>query len=282
MHIVVTGGAGYIGLNLIKYLDQKGHKVTVVSRRKNLNNTSSTSNITHIQLDILNDNDHNIYQLLGEPDILIHLAWEFGFIHNEITHINNATKHIKFIENMLKGGLKHISINGTMHEIGHFVGEVTEYTPTNPQNFYGIAKNFLRKSTEILCKQYSATYQWLRIFYIYGDDINNNSIFTKLIQADKENKKSFDLNSGELLYDFIHINELVKQITSTVEQNSINGIINCCNGEPLSLKTMVNKFIKENNLSIKLNYNKYPIRPYDSRAIWGSNKKISLILNNNE
>ena len=252
MNIVVTGGTGYIGRNLVKYLAQKGYKITVLSRGTNCNKPSPNANVTNLQLDILN-NDADIYEKLGKPDILIHLAWEYGFIHDKFSHIYNVTKHIKFIENMLKGGLQHVAINGTVHEIGYFVGEVSEHTPANPQNLYGMAKNFLRQSTEILCNKYSATCQWLRVFYIYGDDINNNSIFTKLLQAQKENKKSFDLNSGELLYDFIHINELIKQIATVVEQNSINGIINCCSGEPLSLKSMVNKFVKENNLSIRLN-----------------------------
>lgn len=276
MHIVITGGNGYIGRNLLKYLSTTNHHITSVSRSAFESYGQNSSNLKHIELDILSENCE-IYDKLGKPDILIHLAWESGFSHNESSHFNNIVKHINFIENMLKGGLKQLVVSGTMHEIGYFVGEVDETTPTNPQNLYGIAKNFLRQTTEILCKNYSATYQWLRIFYIYGDDINNNSIFTKILRADQDRKKSFDLNSGELLYDFIRIENLVNQMRFVIEQNTVNGIINCCTGNPISLKTMVNNFLIENNLSIKIEYDKFPIRPYDSRAIWGSNKKINLI-----
>ncbi len=278
MHIVITGGNGYIGRNLAKFLARTDNKITVISRNADLKTDKSLlENINYVQFDIFSNNDKNIYETLERPDVLVHLAWESGFIHNDSSHYNNIFNHINFIENMLKGGLKHLASAGTMHEIGYFVGEVDENTPTNPQNLYGIAKNFLRQTTEILCKKYSVTYQWLRFFYIYGDDINNNSIFTKILEACQENKKSFDLNSGELLHDFIHIDSLVSQINSVINQNKINGIINCCTGNPVSLKTMVNNFVKDNKLPIAIEYDKFPIRLYDSRAIWGSNKKINSI-----
>ena len=278
MHIAVTGGTGYIGHSLVEFLANLGHKITVISRSdKKQNKRSLSGDISYLKLDIFSYDNIDMYDKLGRPDILIHLAWESGFSHNEPSHVNNVIKHLNFIETMLKGGLKHLAVTGTMHEIGYFVGEVDENTPTNPQHLYGIAKNFLRQTTEILCKKYSAIYQWIRVFYIHGGDINNNSIFSKILRASQANNNSFELNSGELLYDFIHINELVKQISSVVEQDVINGIINCCSGEPVSLKTMVNNFIRDNNLSIKIEYDKFPIRSYDSRAIWGSNKKINLI-----
>lgn len=279
MHIVITGGNGYIGRNLAKFLVNTEHKITLISRNNALKTDKLLlKNVKYLYFDIFSNNS-NMYEMLEKPDVLVHLAWESGFMHNESSHYNNVIKHINFIENMLKGGLRNLAIAGTMHEIGYFVGEVDENTPANPQNLYGIAKNFLRQTTEILCKNYSATYQWFRFFYIYGDDIHNNSIFTKILRAYQENKKSFDLNSGELLYDFIHIDTLASQISSVISQTKVNGIINCCTGNPVSLKTMVNNFIKDNNLSITVEYNKFPIRPYDSRAIWGSNKKINLICN---
>ena len=41
----------------------------------------------------------------------------------------------------------------------------------------------------------------------------------------------------------------------------------------------VEKFIKDEGYKIKLEYGAFPDRPYDSKAVWGSNKKIMEILN---
>ena len=58
----------------------------------------------------------------------------------------------------------------------------------------------------------------------------------------------------------------------------VNGIINICSGKPVSLRERVEQFVKENNLSIKLQYGAFPDRPYDSPIIYGDDKKIKRIL----
>ena len=62
-------------------------------------------------------------------------------------------------------------------------------------------------------------------------------------------------------------------------QKKVCGIINCCSGTPISLGERVEKFIADNNLKIKLDYGKFPDRPYDSPGVWGDNKKIQMIMN---
>ena len=41
---------------------------------------------------------------------------------------------------------------------------------------------------------------------------------------------------------------------------------------------ILERFIRENNYRIKLKYGAFPDRPYDSKAVWGDNKKIISIL----
>lgn len=65
-------------------------------------------------------------------------------------------------------------------------------------------------------------------------------------------------------------------------QTKVKGIINCCSGKPTALKDMIENFIKENNLDIKLAYGEYPDRAYDSPVIYGDNTKILEILKENK
>ena len=80
--------------------------------------------------------------------------------------------------------------------------------------------------------------------------------------------------------DFITVDELAHLISSVVMQNEINGIINVCKGEPISLAERVEQFIKEHNLDIKLEYGAFPERPYDSPCEYGDITKIQKIINN--
>ena len=47
---------------------------------------------------------------------------------------------------------------------------------------------------------------------------------------------------------------------------------------PERLADRVERFIRDNGYSIKLDYGKFPDRPYDSKAVWGDNTKIQKIM----
>ena len=79
-------------------------------------------------------------------------------------------------------------------------------------------------------------------------------------------------------FDFIDYNAFCEQVAAVVTQHEVNGIINICSGRPEKLADRVERFIKENNYDIKLEYGKFPDRPYDSKAVWGNNEKIERIM----
>jgi nucleoside-diphosphate-sugar epimerase len=273
MNFLVTGTAGYVGKHIVSSLLQQGHQVTAVYR----NPPKIKIKTKNILYDVLASSG-DAFERLGRPDVCIHAAWENGFDHGNESHIKNVEGHISFMRNMLEGGLKHLVGIGTAHEIGFHVGVVSETTPTNPLNPYGIAKNYLQRVQKLLCERHGATEQWLRCYYITGDDARNNSIFRRILDASAKGQKTFPLNSGELLYDFIDVGELGRLIALVSSQSKITGIINCCSGEPVSLKTKVLKFIAENKLEIEPKWGEFPNRPYDSRAVWGETEKLELAL----
>lgn len=275
MKVLVTGANGYIGRHVVSCLLDSGHEVTACDLR--ITDVDNRANI--IEENLFGDVT-NIFERLGNPDVCIHLAWRDGFVHNSPNHIGDLSSHYKFLTAMIDGGLKHLAIMGTMHEVGYWEGAIDENTPCNPLSMYGIAKNALRQAMILYCKEKDCKLYWLRAYYILGDDSRNHSIFAKLLQADKEGKALFPFTTGKTKYDFISVEELAKQIAIASTQEEIIGIINCCSGNPVSLADRVEQYICENNLKIKLDYGKFPDRPYDSPIIYGDATKIQSILNN--
>ena len=51
--------------------------------------------------------------------------------------------------------------------------------------------------------------------------------------------------------------------------DQLNGIINCCSGIPISIRNLVENYLKENNKHIKLNLGYYPYPDYEPMAFWG-------------
>lgn len=274
MKILVTGANGYIGRFVVKNLLDMGHEVIASDiRYDGVDERAVKSDVA------LFSGDKDIFEQFGRPDVCVHLAWRNGFVHNDFSHIEDFPKHYEFIANMVEGGLKQAVVMGSMHEVGYYEGAITEDTPCNPRSLYAVAKNSLRQLLMLLTETKDFTLQWVRGYYILGDDLKNNSIFSKIVMAANEGKKEFPFTTGKNKYDFISVHELALQIASVATQTEVTGIINCCSGEPVALADKVESFIKENGFDIKLKYGAFPDRAYDSPAVWGDATKIRKIMN---
>lgn len=271
--VVVTGAGGYIGRNAVRGLLDRGARVIAVD----LHTEGVDPRAETLQLDLFKD-DPEVFQRLGRPDACLHMAWRNGFVHNAPSQMEDLSAHVRFIRQMMEGGLKQLAVMGTMHEIGYHEGAVQEDTPCNPSSLYGIAKDALRRATFLLGKANGTLVQWLRAYYIYGDDLKNNSIFCKLLKAAQEDQTTFPFTSGKNKYDFITVDQLGQQLAACVMQTRVDGIINCCTGHPVSLAEQVEGFIRERGLNIKLDYGAFPDRAYDSPAIWGDAALIRQIM----
>ena len=272
MKILVTGANGYLGQGIVKRLLDDGF--SVVATDLSLQNVDKRAAL--ISADLFEPDDP--YGFFGRPDVLLHLAWRNGFVHDADTHIGDLPNHCVFIKKMIEGGVKKVSVMGTMHEVGFYEGSINENTPCNPQSMYGIAKNALRNVTFLLGKNANIPVQWLRGYYMVGNTSFGNSIFSKIALAEKEGKKLFPFTSGLNQWDFIDYDDFCLRTAAAVEQDDINGIINICSGRPQKLSDRVEKYIKDNGFKIKLDYGKFPDRPYDSKAVWGDSRKIEEIL----
>lgn len=273
--ILVTGANGYIGRHVITALKRLGAHVIALDLVMN----GETNADVEIGCDIL-DTNLALEDLLEEsPDACLHLAWRNGFNHKALSHIEDLSAHFKFLTSLAQAGVSQIAVMGSMHEVGYWEGAIDETTPCSPQSQYGVAKNALRQSLELEFSNTPIIFQWIRGYYIYGDDDKSQSIFGKILRASKEGKKTFPFTSGKNKYDFLPIGELATQIASVLMQDEISGIINCCSGNPVSLAEMVEDFIKDRNLKIELEYGAFPDRPYDSPGVWGDNSKIKSIMN---
>ena len=276
MKILVTGANGYLGQGIVKHIIDHGHQVIATDFRDcNIDNRATTMRCNLFEIE-------DPYNYFEQPDVLLHLAWRDGFVHYSDAHIDDLPKHYAFIKKFANSNVKTIAAMGSMHEIGFYEGSIKEETPCNPITPYGISKNALRELTSILCKQKKKNFMWLRGYYIVGNSQYGSSIFSKITAAESEGKEGFPFTMGQNQFDFIDYDVFCEQVAKSVGQDKIVGIINICSGHPEKLADRVERFIKENEYKIRLNYGAFPDRPYDSKAVWGDAEKINLIMNSVE
>ena len=270
MKILVTGANGYLGSGIVKELLDKGCNVIATD----IDDCRIDERADRICCDLFSVD--NPYDFFLKPDMVLHLAWRNGFVHNSESHIYDLPNHYRFLSSMIDGGIKRIAIMGSMHEIGFYEGPIKENTPTKPQTYYGIAKNSLRQLMELKCQNGNVSLQWLRGFYI-GNSPYGASIFSKITKAAQEGKTTFPFTSGMNQYDFLDYSIFCQYVADAVIQDKVTGIINICSGFPERLKDRVERFINDNNYHIKLLYGTFSDRAYDSKAIWGDDSKIKEI-----
>lgn len=232
--ILVTGAGGYIGRHVVKKLLDDGQQVIAADfNKKGIDERAIFTD------EPIFDGAEDLYDRLGRPDVLIHMAWRDGFIHNSNAHMADLSHHVEFLRRMIDAGLPAVTVMGSMHEVGYWEGAIDENTPCSPMSQYGVAKNALRQWLMLYTQQKTTLPHWLRAYYIYGDDTHGSSIFAKLVQAEMDGKVTFPFTSGKNKYDFIHVDELAAQIAAASLQTEINGIINVCTGRPISLSEQV-------------------------------------------
>ena len=221
MKILISGATGFIGSNLIDGLLVDGrHEIIATSRNQKKAKTFNWfERVEYIPYDLDDDSDNNLYEMFFKPDTVIHLAWDGLPNYNALIHIEkNLFNNYRFIKNLIKNGLKDITIAGTCFEYGIQNGCLSENIKTNPSNSYAISKDALHKFIIQLKKEYYFDYRWVRLFYMYGGGQSEYSLISLLDKAIKNGDKEFNMSGGEQLRDFLHINDVVQNLILIIMQ----------------------------------------------------------------
>jgi dTDP-6-deoxy-L-talose 4-dehydrogenase (NAD+) len=263
--VLVTGAGGYVGRHVVTALADRGIPVIATVRPHSRSDVDPRAQV--LAVDVLADDlDLGVFGA-ALPGTVIHLAWQDGFTHNAPSHLLNLSAHYRFLDRLVGSGVGRVAVLGTMHEVGYWEGAIDAQTPTNPLSLYGIAKDALRRAA-FLSWADRTELQWLRCYYILGDDHHNRSVFTRILEAAERGDATFPFTTGANRYDFIDVAELGRQIAVVATAPGITGIVNCATGEPRSLREQAETFIAERGLDIRLELGAFPDRPYDSPGTW--------------
>ena len=89
------------------------------------------------------------------------------------------------------------------------------------------------------------------------------------------------MSSGEQLRDYLSVEKMSEYIAAIALQDKIFGEINCCSGQPVSVRKLVEDYIKKTNTKIKLNLGFYSLPAYEPLAFWGDDSKLKEIISKN-
>ena len=277
MKVAVTGATGFIGRHVLAEL--ACHPVEVIAATRDAAKLADTAKNVHVvELDLANPRPDD-YQRLHRPDVLIHLAWEGLPNYKSLHHFETELpRQYLFLKGLIKAGLPALLVTGTCLEYGMQSGALAEELTPLPSNPYGYAKDALRRQLEFLRGKHPFALTWARLFYMYGEGQSKSALLPQLKEAIERGESSFNMSGGEQLRDYLPVDEVAAFLVTLALRQTDAGVVNICSGKPISLRNLVEVWLKDNGWTINLNLGHYPYPDYEPMVFWGDNEKLKKIL----
>ncbi|MDZ4664471.1 MAG: NAD(P)-dependent oxidoreductase [Bacteroidota bacterium] len=282
MKVLVTGANGFIGNYVVQQLLKRG--VTVIATSNDLARAKEKEwfdKVQFVEYDMYDTNSGDLFKKFNCPDKMIHLGWGHLANFKSEDHIAKELPAQKiFLENLITNGLKDLTVIGTCLEYGMREGCLREDMLSEPTLAYPIAKNKLRIELEALKNKTFFSFKWVRLFYMHGKGQSEKSIIPLLQKALAANEQVFNMSKGDQMRDYLPVTTISENIVIFAMQQKVGGIINCSSNKPISIKELVENYLKEHNKHINLNLGFYPYPDYEPFKFWGDNtKQLNLIKN---
>lgn len=268
MKILVTGGGGFIGSNLVPSLLKEGHQVIVISKsQKEL--IFSDTKLTFVTGQF--EDPEILDQYLPGVDWVIHLAYSTvpeNSMKDPVFDIqSNLVSALILIQKMSEHKVKRLAFvsSGGVVYGNDFSFPISEEAFLKPVSSYGISKMMIEKNIRLLAEKYTIEFCIFRIANAYGNGQHNRknqgviNIWLKNIQS----RLPISLiGNGEIIRDYIHINDIVNAFHLMLDKN-VTGVFNLGTSKAISLKDLINKMeiVTGNNaIIVKLEDRKYDVQ----------------------
>lgn len=278
MKVAVTGATGFVGRHVVRELATRHGVEVVAASRHSPAAGVLPDGVRHVNLDIAAPSAHGLAQL-GNPDVLIHLAWSglpnYKSLHHFETHL---CEQYRFLSGLVHAGLPSLVCTGTCFEYGMQSGELDEDIVPNPSNAYGFAKDALRRELELLKATRKFDLTWARLFYMYGDGQPATSLYSQLIAAGERGDARFKMSPGDQLRDFLPTTKVAEYLVALALHAPGAGVVNVCSGQPISVRSLVESWIEQRGWRMTLELGHYPYPDYEPMAFWGAAERLRRLL----
>ena len=246
MNALVTGGAGFIGSNLVDRLLDRGDMVVVVDNEtaNNHKETYWNDNAINVKADV---NDKGFNNIATNIDCIFHLAADISIqycIENPAaTYKNNVYGLLNVLETARKNDIKKVIFSSTAAIYGLTDKVCVETDTPDPLNPYSVSK----LAGEHLMKMYHDLYgiqtASLRYFNAYGprqSDTGQYAPVVGIFQKQKENNSALTIvGDGEQTRDFVHVYDIADANILLAESDA-TGVYNVGTGVEYSVNQIAN------------------------------------------
>ena len=244
--VIVTGGAGFIGSNLVDQLIKQVIEVIILDNLSTGKKENLNPKAKFIRCDISTDRP-----LFEGVDTVFHLAAtpQVQYSIENPTDNNNLHSLINMLNLSKKSGVKRFIFSSSSAVYGNpKYTPIDENHPLNPLSPYALHKLI----GEQYCKLYSDIYGLdtvcLRYFNVYGDRMPNIGAYRSVISIFKEQYSKKQLlnivNDGKQKRDFVHVKDVIQAniLVADSSKNHKGDIFNIGTGQAYTVNEIADMF----------------------------------------
>jgi len=203
LRVLVTGGAGFIGTNLIKRLLNDGHKVVSLDNYTTGKKENEQKGCQYFDVDLVQTDNYDFF--MDKPDVIYHLAAiariQPSFEHPTYTFHSNVTATLNVLE-WARGKECPVVYAGSSSSNGDKFA--------NP---YTLSKSQGEQLVELYNKVYNLPATICRFYNVYGPHQLTEGEYCTLIgifeTQYKNNEPLTITGDGEQRRDFTHVDDIV-------------------------------------------------------------------------
>ena len=273
MHILVTGGAGFIGSHLSERLIGDGHEVTVIDNfstgsASNLTTLVGAPNFTFIEGSILNVNTLN--PLVNKADYVFHLAAAVGVFNIVKFPLNSLLTNIRGTENVLEAAHATntpVFLTSSSEVYGKNVSDSLKESddrilgsPVTLRWSYSEAKAIDESLAYAYFVEKQLETRIVRFFNTVGPRQLGayGMVVPRFVKAALKNEAITIYGNGNQTRCFAHVYDVVDAVIAIAfAKNTIGKVINIGNDFEISINDLAKKIISETGSQSEIAYVPY-------------------------
>ena len=238
MKILVTGGAGFVGTNLIKKLLQNNHQVVSIDNYSTGLESNHQTGCKYISYDIRMISD---YSFLGKFDVIYHLAAiariQPSFQNPEEYFTTNANATLKLAKYCSQHNIPLVYEGSSSHHSGKF------------KNPYTFSKDIGEEIIQLFQLHYKLKASIARFYNVYGPYHLKEGGYCTLIgsweKRIEENQPLIVYGDGTKRRDFTHVEDIVDALVLILEKQAWGHTFELGRGKNYSVLDIANMFGKQ-------------------------------------
>lgn len=280
MKILITGGCGFIGHNVVQRLQSLGHEIMIIDNETDYNiiNPDELEYImyerkkkfeyqTNIQHYNVQDSMISMHMNMFKPDTVIHLA---SFPRQKIVNFNpmiGARVMCEGLLNMLQLSVKHqvskfVYISSSMI-YGNFNDDVKENAICNPMGQYAIMKYMGEKLVQDYSRRSLLNHTIIRPSAVYGElDVEDRVVSKFMLAALRD--ETLEVRGANERLDFTYVEDVVDGIVAaSLSNNTENKTYNVTRSKSVSLletAELIVKIVGKGKINVIERDNSFPSR----------------------